>query len=96
MKEQENKNENKKNSKEQKKDLISSIILIILIIGVSIASYFLFNNDKKEKRRHYSLEACTYEGEDFIDETTPENIFEQKCEDINISHILFLKMRYAV
>lgn len=46
------------------------------------------NNDKKEKRRHYSLEACTYEGEDFIDETTPENIFEQKCEDINISHIL--------
>ncbi len=49
MKEQENKNENKKNSKEQKKVLISSIILIILIIGVSIASYFLFNNDKKEK-----------------------------------------------
>ena len=24
------------------------------------------NNDKKEKRRHYSLEACTYEGEDFM------------------------------
>ena len=26
------------------------------------------NNDKKEKRRHYSLEACTYEGEDFAEE----------------------------
>ena len=23
------------------------------------------NNDKKEKRRHYSLEACTYEGADY-------------------------------
>lgn len=23
------------------------------------------NNDKKEKRRHYSLEACTYEGDDY-------------------------------
>lgn len=23
------------------------------------------NNDKKERRRHYSLEACTYEGADY-------------------------------
>ena len=23
------------------------------------------NNDKKEKRRHYSLEACTYEGAEY-------------------------------
>lgn len=23
------------------------------------------NNDKKEKRRHYSLDACTYEGKDY-------------------------------
>ena len=30
------------------------------------------NNDKKEKRRHYSLEACTYEGKDYAVED--ENI----------------------
>ena len=46
------------------------------------------NNDKKEKRRHYSFEACTYEGMDFVNETTPESIFEQRCSDIHISNIL--------
>lgn len=39
------------------------------------------NNDKKERRRHYSLDACTYEGMDFaVDDFGIMTFLEENCE----------------
>lgn len=39
------------------------------------------NNDKKEKRRHYSLDACTYEGMDFaVDDFGIMTFLEENSE----------------
>lgn len=47
------------------------------------------NNDKKEKRRHYSLEACTYEGADYaVEDKGISALFEGLCDTERLNEAL--------
>lgn len=47
------------------------------------------NNDKKEKRRHYSLEACTYEGADYaVEDKGISALFEGLGDDERLNEAL--------